>query len=148
MSSRAALLLAAAIGAAACHDAPGPAGFWTRYHPELLERHEFAQDGAGGRRTLYWQARGDFRFSVRDVIAFAAWNDWTPADGPPPTATHLTMPATVLRFHARAPGEAAKGAAPPAFAEIANDGTALVITHAWGTAASPPAASKATVAVP
>ncbi|MFT3913506.1 MAG: hypothetical protein QM704_05220 [Anaeromyxobacteraceae bacterium] len=142
MSSRAALLLAALVGAVACHDAPGPAGFWARYHPELLERHELAQDARGGQRTLYWQARDDFRFSVADVMAFAAWNDWTPADGPPPGATHLSAPATVLRFRVRAPG---KGDAAPAFAEIANDGTALVITHAWGTAA-PSAASKTTAA--
>ncbi len=53
-----------------------PAGFWTDFHKDLITNQNSDQGPWGGHREINWQSNTSGTFTNKELIAFAAINEW------------------------------------------------------------------------
>lgn len=58
----------------------GPAGFWTRFHKDLIKIEHSDQGPSGGHREIYWESETKNTFTVTELVGFAKKNGWQLVD--------------------------------------------------------------------
>ena len=53
-----------------------PAGFWNDFHTDLIISQKNDQGPWGGEREIHWKSNGKNKFTEKEIIDFAAKNDW------------------------------------------------------------------------
>jgi hypothetical protein len=137
-----------------------PAGFWTNFHYDLINKKDSDQGPWGGYREIHWKSKERKTFTSEEVIDFAKQNDWQITDSlnytnnilEPLTNYNKTdysadiLENTFLKkinsphnnvfvfktgWVAVEPGNA-KETEKNGFVTINSDGTELIIYHSWG----------------
>lgn len=57
-----------------------PAGFWSEYQQQRLEKNKWDLGPWGGFAAMHWRAPRNSTFSVKDIVDFAKQNGWERVD--------------------------------------------------------------------
>ena len=83
------LIICLTVLVASCNKTT-PAGFWTDFHKDLILTKDSDQGPWGGHREINWKSEANNTFTDKELIEFAAKNDWQLLDSISFSADTLT----------------------------------------------------------